>query len=54
LRVGMRDLELGRGGSGGRRGTDRLQDPFLLRREPLLDLAAHFFGHALDFPRFIR
>ena len=32
----------------------RLQDAFLFRREPLLDLAAHLLGHSLDFPRFHR
>ena len=29
-----------------------VQDPFLFRREPLLDLLTHLFGHPLDFPRF--
>jgi len=48
------DIELGLGGSGGRRCADRLQNLFLLRREPLLDLVAHLFGHPLDFPRFDR
>jgi len=38
------DVERGLGGSGGHRCADRLQDLFLLRREPLLHLAAHLFG----------
>ena len=30
----------------------RLQDAFLFGRPPLFDLAAHLFGHPLDFPGF--
>ena len=48
------DIELGLGGSGGRQCANRLQDLFLLRREPLLDLVTHLFGHPLDFPGFDR
>ena len=32
----------------------RLQDAFLFRRQPRLDLAAHLLGHPLDFPRLHR